>query len=210
MTTSLNNMNQLLDSQSRSWIKELTSIVLYISTKVLRSILVLEYASTVSAAYPNPKKNHTWTNLLSTQKDMQTKKNVHVILRYDYGDVQLNYKILYNTIAAFNNLNPLFEVWSPSSNVNISNFGERKLKPLNKRGISNIHLSKKTQLVSTDGWTFDKTSCNFYEILERREQKWGAFNCWFRSAWQDLKLTSPNFPRKKGPSLEYFPKAFSR
>ena len=47
---------------------------MYISTKVSHSILVLEYASTVSAAYPNPKKNHTWTNLLSTQKDMQTKK----------------------------------------------------------------------------------------------------------------------------------------
>ena len=63
--------------------------------------------------------------------------HVHVILG------QLNYKILYNTIVAFNNLKPLCEVWSPSSNVNISNFGERKLKPLNKWGIRNIHLSKK-------------------------------------------------------------------
>lgn len=41
------------------WIKELTSIFLYISTKVLRSILVLEYASTLSAAYSNPQKIHT-------------------------------------------------------------------------------------------------------------------------------------------------------
>lgn len=81
--------------------------------------------------------------LVEYAKRHANQKNVHVILRYDHGDEQLNYKTIYNTIAAFNNLNPLFEVWSPSSNVNISNFGERKLKPLNKRGISNIHLSEK-------------------------------------------------------------------